>query len=105
MPPLDESKAPSYIGKTILVGVTYLDSDEKLLSQKQWSGIIRTFSNTEGIKIEDRAGSIFCLPPDPSAISAAAPGSYRLRSTGETIEDPDFLATWTCIRPKNKNEK
>ena len=31
---LDETKAKEYIGKTILLGVTYLDHDENFLEQK-----------------------------------------------------------------------
>ncbi|MBN7463153.1 hypothetical protein I3U64_23750, partial [Mycobacteroides abscessus subsp. abscessus] len=37
----------------------------------------------------------FTLPPAPESFSPAAPGEYRLRSTGEVITDPDYLATWT----------
>ncbi len=103
MPPLDESKSAAYIGKTILVGVTYLDADEKLIEQKQWAGTIHSFSNKEGIKIQIRnSDSFFCLPPDSKGIQKARPGDYTLRSTGEVIENPDYLATWIRISPKEK---
>ena len=99
-PELDESKAPEYIGKTILLGVTYLDQEERVLGQHQWFGTILTFSNNEGIKIR-LSNSDFpcCLPPDPRGISKAKPGTYRLRSTGEEVVNPDYLATWTSTRP------
>jgi len=105
-PELDESKASEYIGKTILLGVTYLDHNEELIEQKQWHGVIETFSNSEGIRIKlANSDHPCCLPPDPRGIRRAKPGIYKLRSTGEEIEDPDYLATWERIAPgpDNKN--
>jgi len=103
MPPLDESMSADYIGKTILVGVTYLDRNEKLLTQKQWTGVIQTFSNREGIKIKDtESGTVFCLPPDDAGLRPAPPGSYRLRSSGVVFENPDYLATWTCVKSERE---
>jgi len=68
-PELDESKASEYIGKTILLGVTYLDHNEELIEQKQWHGVIETFSNSEGIRIKlANSDHPCCLPPDPSGI-------------------------------------
>jgi len=103
---IDESEAADYIGKIVLVGVTYLDHEEKLIGQKQWVGTITTFSKKEGIKIRVRnSDEPFCLPPAKDGIRKAPPESYRLRSTGEVIEDPDYLATWTRVRPDpNKNK-
>jgi hypothetical protein len=100
-PQLDEAKAAEYIGKTVLLGVTYLDHEEKLIEQRQWVGTILTFSNAEGIRIKLRdSDEPYCLPPDPRGIHKARPGVYRLRSTGEEVVDPDYLATWTCVKPK-----
>ena len=105
-PKLDESKAHEYIGKTVLLGVTYLDHEHKPLGQQQWVGTILTFSNKEGIRIKLRDSDDFCgLPPDPRGIVKAKPGIYKLRSTGEEVLDPDYLATWTCIKPKPKPEQ
>ena len=103
MPELDESKAGEYIGKTVLLGVTYLDHNEKLLSQHQWVGMIVSFSNKDGIKIKLRSSDDPCaLPPDPRAIRKAKRGVYKLRSTGEEVVDPDYVATWTCVKPETK---
>lgn len=103
-PQLDESKAPEYIGKTVLLGVTYLDHKEKFQAQKQWVGTITAFSNTVGIRIELRDSDEPCaLPPDPRGIRKANPGVYKLRSTGEEVIDPDYLATWTCVHSPPKD--
>ena len=40
-------------------------------------------------------GMLFRLPPVPEAFEPAEPGEYRLRSTGEIVTNPDFVAIWT----------
>jgi hypothetical protein len=103
---IDDSKAEEYIGKVVLVGMTYLDHDEKLLGQKQWIGTISTFSKKEGIKINLRdSDEPCCLPPFTQGIKKAPPGIYRLRSTGEEIQNPDYLATWICMEPDPKKKE
>lgn len=105
-PQLDESRAAEYIGKTVLLGVTYMDEGKQVLAQHQWFGTILTFSNTEGIRIRLRDSDEPCaLPPDPRGIRRAQPGIYKLRSTGEEIVDPDYLATWTCVEPRPREDQ
>lgn len=85
---LDENKAHEYIGKTVLLGVTYLDHNDNLIEQKQWVGIIETFTKIEGIKIKlMNSSEPCCLPPDPRGIRKAEPGIYKLRATGEEIRE------------------
>jgi hypothetical protein len=93
---IDDSKASEYLGKTVLIGMTYLDRDGQLRERKQMAGTITVFSQAEGIKIKLRdVDRQFCLPPDEGGIRVAPPGTYRLRSTGEEIINPDYLSTWT----------
>jgi hypothetical protein len=99
-PQLDESKAKDYVGKTVLLGVTYIDHEEQQTGQRQWYGVITEVSNAKGIVITFKNDTNYCaLPPDLSALRPAKPGEYRLRSTGEVITDPDFLTTWTRKEP------
>jgi hypothetical protein len=50
----------------------------------------------EGIVIScDPDGRLFVLPDDPSWIEKAPPGEYRLRSTGQVVTDPDYIAKLT----------
>jgi len=99
-PQVDETLAGQYIGKKILIGVTYFDHQGNLMEQKQWAGKIVAFSNAEGIRVAlFDSDEPCCLPPDPRFIQKAKPGSYRLRSTGQVIENPDYLTTWTCKVP------
>ena len=81
------------IGKTILVGMTFYNKDDEFVEQKQsWGEIVAVTENTIHIKKKD--GEEFDIPNDPSAIEPAKPGEYRLRTTGEVVENPDFLSTW-----------
>ena len=98
---LDESQASKYLGKTILISVTYVNRDGAELGRKQWIGTIRSFSNTEAIGVAVRGSDEhFCLPPVAESIRPAKPGPYQLKSTGEEVVDPDYLATWVCERPE-----
>ena len=93
---IDDTKAGEYLGKTVLVGMTYLDHKGNLRTRKQFAGTISAFSRAEGIRIKLReSNDSFCLPPDDRGIGKAPSGTYRLRTTGEEIVNPDYLATWT----------
>jgi len=88
-------------GKRLLVGITFYEADGSILQQMQFCGEVIK-SDEEGIllKLEGRrAGEEYRLPPDISAIEYAPPGDYELRSTGEFVVDPDFLARWNVTKP------
>lgn len=92
---LNEKKVASLIGKHILVGVTFLDSDGDVSEQQQVHGSIRCIDPVDGMVIAIHGSDkTLVLPPDLSSVRAAPPGEYRLRSTGEVVVDPDFLCTW-----------
>ncbi len=94
---------PAYndlIGKTILIGITYLDNSEVEIEKIQFWGTVTYADKQRGIVIKKaNDGKDFVLPPDITAISPANPGKYRLRSTGEVIVNPDLLTTWTIKKP------
>ena len=93
------------MGKYILVGITYLDSNGNATRQTQLHGVVEK-ATPDGITISLRgshAGESWCMPPDLRAISEASPGTYRLRDTGEQIENPDLLTTWTIQEPPPKH--
>ena len=97
---LDETKADEYIGKTVLVGIYHLDHNEKLLEKKEWHGVIETFSSTKGIIVKlHNSNETFTLPPDIRGIRKADPGTYRLKLTGEEVENPYYLAEWDVVKP------
>ena len=99
-PRLDQSLAASYIGKHVLIGVTYLDHKDSFIEQKQFHGRIIRINDTEGIVVQlANSGSEFKLPPDLRGIETARKGEYRLRSSGEVVVDPDLIANWTINKP------
>lgn len=87
-----------YIGKHLLAGITYLDHGENVIQQVQVHGTI-TRIDERGIFFVQPDGEEFSLPPDLSSLRPAPPGSYRLRSTGEVVENPDLLSSWTRKAP------
>jgi hypothetical protein len=99
-PIANRSKAAFIRGKDVLLGLTYLNADGSLNWREQLYGTIEVANNTRGIGIllPGRPG-LFTLPPDLRSIQPAAPGTYRLKTTGEVIEDPTFVCTWTITAP------
>ena len=89
------------LGKVLLVGITYYTNENEWIEQKQFYGTVIEATDSI-IRIKQKDGAEFTLPPDLSSTKKARPGEYKLRSTGEVVIDPDFLATWNLIRPENK---
>lgn len=104
------------IGKTILVGITFLEHDGTFISMIQFSGKIVSADKHESIIIASenlknvmdlipdtsQKGSCdtYSLPPDLSALKMAPMGEYRLKSTGEVIINPTLLTSWTLTAPE-----
>jgi hypothetical protein len=94
-PEWDEAFAERLLGAVVLVGITRIASTGE--TQEQVYGTVER-ADAGGIDIRlagSRSGETFFLPPDPRAFFPAQPGSYRLRGTGEVIENPDYTTTWT----------
>lgn len=86
------------VGKRVLVGMTYLDNGGDLIEQKQRHGVI-VRADAEGVYVRAvDSDAEFWLPPHLESFREADGGDYHLRDTGETVSDPDFVATFT-IRP------
>ena len=112
MPPLDppegeplwdQSEADSLVGQYLLGGLTYLASDgETVTSQVQFHGRIAK-ADKKGVSVvcegQTWRGQTATLPPDLRAFSAAGSGEYKLRTTGEIVNNPDLLTTWTIKEP------
>lgn len=94
-PAWDEAFARELLGSVVLVGITTRTPDGD--TQEQVYG---TVVQADAIKIAlslsgSRSGEEYFLPPDPTAFHPAPPGLYRLRASGETVENPDFTSLWT----------
>jgi hypothetical protein len=94
----DPELAARLIGSTVIVGMTYLRPDGELDRQEQMFGMVVEADPKMGILIEfegSRIGTSYRLPPQTSVFTSAPPGTYRLRSTGEVVVDPDYTCAWT----------
>ena len=98
----DQNLADSYIGKTLLFGITSCDHDENVLAQEQNYGeILEINARVMVVKIHD-SGEKFTLPPFVNDLESAPEGEYRLRSTGEIVVNPDLLGRFQFIAPAPK---
>lgn len=98
----DESFAQGLVGKIMLVNLTFLDADGELEGREAFHGVVITADAEEGILLDllgPQDGDTTTLPPQTSNIVAAAPGLYPLTG-GETVENPDFLSSWTIAGPE-----
>jgi hypothetical protein len=104
-PQWDNQAAQSLLGKTVIIGLTYVDQDDNVLNQEQRHGTIVQVDEQSGFGIEtgDEAEP-YWLPPHLDAFGPAEPGEYRLRSTGEVIVDPDLLSNWTIVAADSDSE-
>ena len=102
-PEFDDDIAAELIGRHVLVGITYVDEADQVLEQKQVHGVVVRANRQEGIVFRlEPSGKEFTLPPFTGGFERAAPGEYRLRSTGEIVVDPDYTSTWSVKRPKTE---
>lgn len=49
--------------------------------------------------LRERALETYWLPSDLDAFDSAAPGEYRLQSSGEVVINPEFITTWVVEAP------
>jgi hypothetical protein len=94
-PDFDQDRASSMIGKTLLVGLTYMGSENEVARMEQFHGEVERASADAGVVLRlSGSGREFVLPPDLSHIEAAPPGEYRLKTSGELVANPNFLCTY-----------
>lgn len=99
-PAWDQTRAAKLVGATVLIGITRLSAAGA--GREQMFGVIRSADARKGFEVVlggSRSGQIYWIPPDLRNFSAARPGEYRLRSTGEVISDPDYISNWTIQPP------
>ena len=111
---MDLAKPETLVGKSILVGITYLDTSGNVERQVQHFGTVKLehapWSDTKGappmpratIVVEREGKELVRFPYVEKALTVAKKGVYKLRSTGEEIADPDILSTWS-VRARSQN--
>lgn len=91
--------AGELLGKRVLVGITRVDQNDEVVSREELHGRVTEIGNSIHVRLS--SGEDYKLPPDTNAFYPAAPGEYRLRTTGEVVVDPDFLSIWTIHPPSD----
>ena len=93
----------AYVGKHLLISLTYLDHTGAVTDKVQLHGIItRVNEAVIAVDLQD-TGDEFTLPAELSALKVAAEGEYRLKPSGEVVVNPDYLAVWTIAEPNAKD--
>lgn len=98
----DAELASNLEGKLVLVGITRLNADGSTESHQQFYGYVLEAVRGRGIHLRlegTEAGKSYWLPPDTRAFHPAPLGQYRLKSTGEVVNDPDYTCMWTAKAP------
>ena len=89
-----------YVGKHLLMSLTYLDPSGAVEHKSQLHGVI-TRINEAIIAVERQdTGQEFTLPADLTALEVAAQGEYRLKPSGTVVVDPDYLVVYTIGKPE-----
>ena len=90
------ARAEFAVGKRVLVGITELSHDgREVLEKHAFAGVVSRVVGSRGIELALDDGTSYWLPPDVTSLREAAPAEYRLHATGQTVVNPDYLATWT----------
>ena len=93
---IDEVKAQEMIGKIVLVGVTYRNEKDEVTGTTEYFGYVKRINSEEGLVIErGDTEEEMSLPPMLEQYEKASPGTYNLKSCDYSIENPDYLATWS----------
>lgn len=83
-------------GKSIIVGITYVSSSGEIVDTLQFSGVLdRLEDGMVFINVNNDEMDEFSLPPDEDSFEPAPEGIYTMRSTGQVVENPEIMSTWT----------
>jgi hypothetical protein len=106
-PDWDQAFADHLLGKTVLVGLTYVNDADEVIRQVQMHGVVGLTDAGSGVRLDlqgAKSGQTYWLPPQVDNFEPAASGVYRLRETGEEVVDPDFISTWTIHASATAND-
>lgn len=94
---MESCKSEALVGKTILVGITYQTSGGQIDDQAQLFGTIRSVEpkgQQYEVQVETLEGERVALPLFYRTLMHAPRGDYRLLSSGEVVQNPDYLMCW-----------
>ena len=98
-------KKQDFIGKSILVGFTWIDRDDNVLEQRSAFGTI-TRIDDHMLYFDCGDGEEVTIPFDPEHIERSDPTLiYNLHNPQKTITGVDFTSEWTIYHsPEDEGE-
>lgn len=96
---LEGDFANDLVGCTLLVGLRYVDHEDRLARREQIFGTVLSVDRRAGIVIRQANNEESVIAPALEAIEAASPGIYQLADKNEAVKDPDFTALLTIRSP------
>ena len=98
-------KKQDFIGKSILVGFTWIDRDDNVLEQRSAFGTI-TRIDDHMLYFDCGDGEEVTIPFDPEHIEKSDPARiYNLHNPQTTITGVDFTSEWTIYHsPEDEGE-
>lgn len=92
---IDPEKAKEMLGKVVLVSIAKTDHNENIISVEQYFGKVLRINLRDGLVIcRGDNEEVMSLPPTLERYEKAEPGKYKLKPTGRTIKNPDYLFNW-----------
>jgi hypothetical protein len=89
-------------GASVLIGITReLGDGTHELEQYHGTASFEDQGDYGLVIVQCSDGTDRQYPFDSRSLERAAPGEYRLRSTGEVVADPDFLMTWIVSKDED----
>lgn len=90
--------ARSLKDKHVIVGLTYLNKSGKAYKRIQYHGSVLSVDPKDGVEIwENGTAKVQSLPPDLRAWSRAKDGTYTARTSGEEVDNVDFISSWVVL--------
>ena len=93
------------MGKTAVIGLSYFDTAENLMSQRQLAGQVIKVTPDDGITLQllgDGAAD-FIIPSDLSPWFIAPEGRFFDKTSAMEIVNPDYLVTWNVHQTQSEN--
>lgn len=98
MPLTWDNAQEKMVGRTTTVELKHVDATGKTLFYEHTFGTIVSVDKADGVWIDCmgvRTGTKLALPGYLTNFMEAPAGMYRMQTTGEEVENPDFVSTWT----------
>ncbi|MBL4805489.1 MAG: hypothetical protein JKY71_11570 [Alphaproteobacteria bacterium] len=93
-----------YLNKNILVGLTYLNENGTVQEQVQMHGPIKAMAENTLYFERSDTKDMFSIPFEGTLEESENDLVYELKSTGETVANISFTASFTIYPPEGGTE-